>query len=167
MRHPNICLYIGACLDPPNRAIITELAANGSLWDALRLPLTPPYIACDGLTRQAWPMTLYQPGKHGTPPSSFGTAVPPIPSKGSWPWILVKRVARGAACGMAYLHNGNPPILHRDLKSANILLDEAYQPKVGRFMETSFVMGAEQDSRSADSFSLFYILRSVTLDCLA
>jgi hypothetical protein len=32
MRHPNICLFMGACLDPPNRAIVTELCENGSLW---------------------------------------------------------------------------------------------------------------------------------------
>ena len=30
MRHPNICLFMGACLDAPNRAIITELCENGS-----------------------------------------------------------------------------------------------------------------------------------------
>ena len=23
MRHPNVCLYIGACLEPSNRAIVT------------------------------------------------------------------------------------------------------------------------------------------------
>ena len=30
-----------------------------------------------------------------------------------------------SACGMAYLHNRTPPILHRDLKSANLLIDTA------------------------------------------
>jgi len=113
MRHPNICLYMGACVVPPNRSIITELAANGSLWDALRLPLNAPYCASDGLSRDTWPAELYYPGKHGTPPSSTGITPPPLPPAGSWPWILVKHVACGAARGMAYLHSGNPPILHR------------------------------------------------------
>ena len=130
---------MGACLDPPNRAIITELAANGSAWDALRLPLEPPFTACDGTARTAWPAKLYLPDEqHGLPPTgnndfasvSLNTPVPP---KGTWPWQLVKRVACGAARGMAYLHSGSPPVLHRDLKSANLLLDESYTTKVCDF----------------------------------
>mmetsp|Transcript_4999 Transcript_4999/g.8783 ORF Transcript_4999/g.8783 Transcript_4999/m.8783 type:complete len:170 (+) Transcript_4999:737-1246(+) len=49
------------------------------------------------------------------------------------PWQLVKRAASGAARGMAYLHGGNPPVLHRDLKSANLLLDDSYTTKVADF----------------------------------
>ena len=134
MRHPNICLYMGACLKPPNRAIITELAANGSLWDALRLPLTPPYRPCDGVTRNGWPDSLYLPDpRHGAPPSSNAASVTIVPAKGTWQWVLVKRVACGAARGLSYLHGGKIPVLHRDLKSANILLDESYTAKVCDF----------------------------------
>jgi serine/threonine protein kinase len=38
LRHPNICLFLGACLSAPTRAIVTELVARGSLWEALRTP---------------------------------------------------------------------------------------------------------------------------------
>jgi hypothetical protein len=135
MRHPNICMYMGASVVPPNRAIITELAANGSLWDALRLPLTAPYVACDGVSRESWPDILYQPDpKHGVPPSTATKRLqPPFPPRGTWPWSLVKEVAVGTARAMAYLHAGVPPVLHRDLKSANILLDKSYTAKVCDF----------------------------------
>jgi serine/threonine protein kinase len=135
MRHPNICLYMGACVDPPNRAIITELASNGSVWDALRLPLSPPFVVADGTAQGAWPLHLYMPDHHGAPPSSQGAPriSAPIPPRGSWPWELVKKVSCGAARGMAYLHSGNPPVLHRDLKSANLLLDDSYTTKVCDF----------------------------------
>lgn len=136
MRHPNICLYMGACVDPPNRAIITELAAHGSVWDALRLPLAAPYVVADGSPNGCWPLRLYLPGHYGAPPISQGASSrvsAPIPPRGTWPWELVRRVSCGAARGMAYLHSGDPPVLHRDLKSANLLLDESYTTKVCDF----------------------------------
>ena len=43
------------------------------------------------------------------------------------------QVAEGIAIGMNYLHRHEPPILHRDLKSANILLDESYNVKICDF----------------------------------
>jgi len=144
MRHPNVCLYIGACLEAPNRAIVTELAANGSLWDALRKTLQPPYLVADGTTRFAWPTHLY-PSSGTADPFNDGTILadhrgvvpsdlpPPYAPIGAWPWVLVKRVASGAARGMNYLHCGQPSVLHRDLKSANILLDESYNAKVCDF----------------------------------
>lgn len=33
---------------------------------------------------------------------------------------------------MNYLHKGNPPIVHRDLKSPNLLVDKKYTVKVRR-----------------------------------
>lgn len=38
LRHPNICLFLGVCLEPPHRTIVTELVSRGSLWDVLRIP---------------------------------------------------------------------------------------------------------------------------------
>ncbi len=130
MRHPNICLFMGACLDPPNRAIVTELCEHGSLWDALRSPLSLHRVA-DGKTRLAWPLDLYDPSDERR--ESFEISEPPFVPAGVWPWALVKRVAAGTARGMCYLHSGNPPVLHRDLKSANILLDESYTAKLADF----------------------------------
>lgn len=36
----------------------------------------------------------------------------------------------GQAKGMNYLHRRNPPIVHRDLKSPNLLVDKKYTVKV-------------------------------------
>ncbi|KAB5574522.1 hypothetical protein DKX38_001716 [Salix brachista] len=49
-------------------------------------------------------------------------------------WMRRLKVALGAARGLAYLHElVNPRIIHRDVKSANILLDECLNAKVADF----------------------------------
>ncbi|XP_073122178.1 leucine-rich repeat receptor protein kinase HPCA1-like [Henckelia pumila] len=49
-------------------------------------------------------------------------------------WTRRLRIALGAAKGVQYLHDlANPPIIHRDIKSNNILLDDRLNAKVTDF----------------------------------
>ncbi|PQQ09982.1 putative serine/threonine-protein kinase PBL11 [Prunus yedoensis var. nudiflora] len=48
-------------------------------------------------------------------------------------WSLRMKIALGAARGLAFLHNAETQVIHRDFKSANILLDSNYNAKLSDF----------------------------------
>lgn len=49
-------------------------------------------------------------------------------------WSMRSAICVGTATGLAYLHEElEPPIVHRDIKASNILLDQDYVPKIGDF----------------------------------
>ncbi|CAA2996309.1 receptor kinase HAIKU2 [Olea europaea subsp. europaea] len=49
-------------------------------------------------------------------------------------WSQRYKIALGAAKGIAYLHHDcSPPIIHRDIKSTNILLGDDYEAKIADF----------------------------------
>ncbi|XP_051849553.1 mitogen-activated protein kinase kinase kinase 21 [Antechinus flavipes] len=112
LRHPNIIQLLGVCLQQPNLCLVLEFARGGALNRALAAaaanaaaPSSPPTPAA------------------GTPKPSCA-ASGPRPARRIPPHILVNWAVQ-IARGMLYLHEeAVVPILHRDLKSSNILLLE-------------------------------------------
>jgi tRNA A-37 threonylcarbamoyl transferase component Bud32 len=90
LRHPNICLLMGACLNPPTRCLVVEYLPKGSLWNVLRQDIVIDHEKQMSFTKDT-------------------------------------------ALGMNYLHSFQPPILHRDLKSPNLLVDSSYAIKISDF----------------------------------
>ncbi|XP_054675327.1 mitogen-activated protein kinase kinase kinase 21 isoform X2 [Grus americana] len=94
LRHPNIIALLGVCLREPNLCLVMEFARGGSLNRALAAAAAAP----------------------GAGAARGGRRIPPH--------ILVNWAVQ-IARGMLYLHDeAIVPILHRDLKSSNILLLE-------------------------------------------
>lgn len=88
LRHPNVVLFLGACLDGPAVCYVTEYITGGNLYELLKKE------------------------------SVLG-------------WPKKTAIAIEIARGMQYLHTHK--ILHGDLKSLNLLVDENYHIKVADF----------------------------------
>ncbi|XP_010261784.1 PREDICTED: protein NSP-INTERACTING KINASE 1-like isoform X2 [Nelumbo nucifera] len=68
------------------------------------------------------------------PYMSNGSVATRLKGKPALDWATRKRIALGAARGLLYLHEQcDPKIIHRDVKAANILLDDYCEAVVGDF----------------------------------
>ncbi|TQD75203.1 hypothetical protein C1H46_039244 [Malus baccata] len=68
------------------------------------------------------------------PYMSNGSVASRLKAKPALDWNTRKRIALGAGRGLLYLHEQcDPKIIHRDVKAANILLDDYYEAVVGDF----------------------------------
>ncbi|RLM86685.1 putative LRR receptor-like serine/threonine-protein kinase [Panicum miliaceum] len=100
VHHRNIVSLVGYCWEKNHLALVYEYMSQGNLYDHLRVLFF-------------W----YNEGKHAAVELlNWGTRV---------------RIVLEAAQGLDYLHNGcSPPIIHRDVKSSNILLGRNLQAKI-------------------------------------
>ncbi|CAL0334429.1 unnamed protein product [Lupinus luteus] len=76
-----------------------------------------------------------------------GTLMDSLSGKsGIWmDWIRRLKVTLGAAKGLSYLHElANPPIIHRDIKSGNILLDSHLNAKVADFGLSKLLLDSDR-----------------------
>lgn len=55
-------------------------------------------------------------------------------------WPIVRKLAIEICRGMAYLHGCNPPLIHRDLKPHNLLVDDLWRVKVRTTLSHLFFM---------------------------
>eukprot|EP01094_Clydonella_sp_ATCC50884_P025548 TRINITY_DN6757_c0_g1_i1.p1 TRINITY_DN6757_c0_g1~~TRINITY_DN6757_c0_g1_i1.p1 ORF type:complete len:645 (+),score=137.06 TRINITY_DN6757_c0_g1_i1:276-2210(+) len=117
LSHPNIVLFMGVSVTAAgDYIIVTEFVSGGSLWDIMH----PDFGSSD------------EEGQESEPAWGEGAPQDPAPeheiTRERAHRILVQTVR-----GMAYLHSLNPPIIHRDLKSQNLLLTEDWNVKVADF----------------------------------
>ncbi|KAK7260927.1 hypothetical protein RIF29_27228 [Crotalaria pallida] len=87
------------------------------------------------------------------------------PSHGSaLTWHMRMKIALDTARGLKYLHEHcNPPVIHRDLKSSNILLDENFNAKLSDF-GLAIIDGSQNKNNIKLSGTLGYVAPEYLLD---
>lgn len=90
---------------------------------------------------------------------------------------IILQITRDVAQGLRYLHTAKPPILHGDLKPANILIDSRFRAKVCDFglslkkkdvisgsllwLPPEYLVGNEEYSPKCDMYSMGIILNEI------
>jgi serine/threonine-protein kinase CTR1 len=126
LRHPRVVLFMGACLNPGNLAIVTEYLPRNSLYQVTNLLRNP---MCGGASHPFDSQVLREEN-----------------AQQLLSWSVKKQMLLDVASGMLYLHSNSPPVspciwqlnldklsaqvLHLDLKSLNLLVDDNLRLKV-------------------------------------
>lgn len=104
IRHPNIVKILGYCVSGSERILVYEFIERGSL--------------------DQW---LYDMSSYSDAGESNVTKFFPL----SWDKRI--KIIKGVAEGLSYMHHLETPIIHRDIKASNILLDRKFEPHIADF----------------------------------
>ena len=113
----------------PSREVMLALQREASIMSSLRHPncvqilgvvLNPPALIMEYCSKRSVDTIL-----------AAATLDPRLAKQLDWMHLL--SMACDAAKGMLYLHTRSPPIVHRDLKSPNLLVDGLWHVKVSDF----------------------------------
>ncbi|XP_021767440.1 probable serine/threonine-protein kinase PBL25 isoform X1 [Chenopodium quinoa] len=129
LHHSNLVNLIGYCADGDQRLLVYEYMSLGSLEDHLfgnhlsyyyhlKFNFVSHIPALYWLI--SWVKNLYC--------TDISRELRPLD------WYNRMKIALDAAKGLEYLHDAaNPPVIYRDLKSSNILLEKHYHAKLSDF----------------------------------
>ncbi|WOK95520.1 hypothetical protein Cni_G04227 [Canna indica] len=117
IHHRNLVTFLGYSQQDGKNILVYEFMHNGTLKEHLR-----------GKSHQFFSISISLPNL--LLPNFAG----PSARERTISWIRRLEIAEDAAKGIEYLHTGCfPSIIHRDLKSSNILLDQDMRAKVSDF----------------------------------
>ena len=125
IKHENLVTLIGCCAEGSHRILVYNYLENNSLAQTL---------LGDTLFRLT-PVPIVNIFVSSILNRCFGCAIAGTRySNIRFNWRARVKIAVGVACGLAFLHEEiRPPIIHRDIKASNILLDKDLTPKISDF----------------------------------
>ena len=128
MRHRHVIELLTYGMEGGVRVLAYDFAPHGSLHDIIHgRPATP--CVSFAATPPSPKLTPFcrspGAGKKGKALSEPGPVLE---------WIQRVKIAVGAAKGMEYLHEKcSPPVIHKDIKSSNVLIFDDFDAKVADF----------------------------------
>ncbi|RZC80467.1 hypothetical protein C5167_043036, partial [Papaver somniferum] len=148
LQHRNLVRLLGFCLEGEEKLLIYEFVPNGSLDQIIfgSEPLSIHfefYLSLSNLsTIQLWILSNLDPSKAA-----------------NLNWETRYKIIGGIAKGLLYLHEDSRlRIIHRDLKAANVLLDEENNAKIADFgMAKLFDLDLTQGNSSSAVGTFGYI----------
>ena len=126
---------------PPSEAALLALQKEASIMASLRHPNCVQYLGCclDP------PSLVMEYCSRRSVDKILADALQDERASRQLDWVHLLGIATDAAKGMLYLHTRSPPIVHRDLKSPNLLVDALWHVKISDF---NLSRALEQDSFS-------------------
>ncbi|KAM5562203.1 phytosulfokine receptor 2 [Rosa sericea] len=103
LRHPNLVKILGYCVSGADRILIYEFIERGNLDRWLHDSSSTDFDGYDDTCK--------------------------LPLS----WKTRNKIVRGVANGLAFLHSLEKPIIHRDIKASNVLLDREYEAHIADF----------------------------------
>lgn len=114
---------------PPSDAALLALQKEASIMASLRHPNCVQYLGCclDP------PALVMEYCSRRSVDKILADALNDDRASKQLDWVHLLGIATDAAKGMLYLHTRSPPIIHRDLKSPNLLVDALWHVKISDF----------------------------------
>jgi serine/threonine protein kinase len=121
--HENLITLVGCCAEGSHRILVYNYLENNSLSYTLLGDMLTNFIPFTSQFSSSYVICVYSYGIAGSGRSNI-----------RFNWRARVKIAVGVARGLAYLHEEiRPPIIHRDIKASNILLDKDLTPKISDF----------------------------------
>ncbi|KAK6940050.1 Serine-threonine/tyrosine-protein kinase, catalytic domain [Dillenia turbinata] len=111
LRHSNIVNLLGYCVSGSDRVLIYEFIQRGSLDQWLYDIASEDDVALSV----------------SSPSTASSTYRVPLS------WETRKKIIIGVANGLRYLHGLDTPVVHRDIKTSNVLLDSKFEAHIADF----------------------------------
>ncbi|URD92571.1 STYKc [Musa troglodytarum] len=129
---------LGYCLDANNRILVYQFATKGSLHDVLHGKCHQDHGFLISSTSHRMQIPCFWPEIWGRRPGTGKKGVQGAEPGPVLNWSQRVKIAYGAARGLEYLHEKiQPPIVHRDVRSSNVLLFDDFASKIADFNLTN------------------------------